>query len=436
MPRLSIRRILLIAIALAPVCIASDAAAKYHEKVLYSFQGGNDGAEPDAGLIADAAGNFYGTTLWGGNTACNGIGCGTIFKLAPDGTETVLYRFCSEANCTDGATPAASLVMDVKGNLYGTTSAGGSSGRWGTVFEFTAKGTEKVLHSFQGYPDGGYVLSGLIRDRSGNFYGTTVNGGETGAGTIYELTPNGTENILYSFCIQQNCADGADPWGGLTSDGSGNLYGTTTLGGVAESCIQSGSCGVVFELPKGGTYKLLHTFESGSDGANPGQMNLLFDKSGNLFGTTAHGNGSGCGPNGDDEGCGTVFEITPAGNETVVHGFTGSGDGGAPDAGLIMDRKGNLYGTTIYGGKFNCLQDNMDCGTVFKISPDGKETILHSFGASGDGLLPQAPLIRDKAGNLYGTTTAGGQSTCNNGHPGCGVVFEIRSQAEGEPLLH
>ena len=411
---------------LIPTCATSKAAANYQEKVLYAFQGGSDGETPDAGLIRDADGNFYGTTLsGGGNTSCTGgsqVGCGTIYKLAPDGTETILYRFCGQTDCADGASPFAGLVMDAKGNLYGTTSTGGSSGRWGTVFEFTANGQEKVLYSFQDSVDGATPFAGLIRDKKSNLYGTARGGGTSGAGTIFMITLNGSETVLYSFCSQQNCTDGGAPWGGLTSDESGDLYGTTEGGGASQSCTFSGGCGVVFELPKGGSYEVLHSFGAGSDGANPLQETLLLDKAGNLFGTTGDGFGTGCG----GEGCGTAFEISSAGSETVLRGFGGNNDGRVPDAGLISDGKGNLYGTTAFGGESGaCAPPNMGCGTVFKISPEGAETVLYAFKAGRGGRWPQAPLIRDSAGNLYGTTSEGGSTACNIAFYGCGVVFEI-----------
>ena len=230
-------RWILACVVLIPPSEASQASAKYHEKVLYSFQGGQDGEEPIGALITDEAGNLYGTTKGGGgNTGCFSgapFDCGTVFKVSAGGTETVLYRFCSQANCPDGAYPLAGLIRDKQGNLYGTTSYGGASG-WGTVFEITAKGPpEKVLHSFQDSVDGAVPYAGLIRDQEGNLFGTALAGGAYGGGTIFSITPNGVESTLYSFCSQQNCVDGAFPWGGLTSDKNGNIYGTTEGGGGA-----------------------------------------------------------------------------------------------------------------------------------------------------------------------------------------------------------
>src|SRR5215469_3212646 len=307
-------------------------------------------------------------------------------------TETVLYSFCSQLNCTDGYNPFAGLVMDKKGNLYGTTYQGGANanGGNGTVFEITVAGEEKVLYSFTGSNgDAGNPYAGLVMDKRGNLYGTTVGGGVNGSGAVFELSPSGTETVLYSFCSQPSCTDGATPYAGLVIDKKGNLYGTTYQGGVNGN-------GTVFEISPSRTETVLHSFAH-SDGASP-LAGLVIDQKGNLYGTTTVG-----GVNGN----GTVFEITAAGEEKVLYSFTGSNGDGDPVAGLVMDKKGNLYGTTV--------------GTVFKVSPSGTETVLYVFcSQSGctDGAGPMAGLVMDRQGNLYGTTSYGGAN-------GVGVVFKV-----------
>ena len=218
---------------LAP--IAEGAAAPY--QVLYNFcsqDGCADGAYPGSSLIMDGAGNLYGTTYQGGFGQK-----GVVFKLAPDGTETVLYNFCSQSGCTDGANPGGGLVMDAAGNLYGTTQYGGDPSCYpgfgcGTAFKLAPDGTETVLYNFcsqSGCTDGAEPVGGLVIDAAGTLYGTTSAGGASGGGVVFKLAPDGTETVLYNFCSQSGCADGAEPWAGLVTDTAGNLYGTTVGGG-------------------------------------------------------------------------------------------------------------------------------------------------------------------------------------------------------------
>jgi uncharacterized repeat protein (TIGR03803 family) len=307
-------------------------ASGYTEAVLYSFcsQGGancTDGSIPGTSLIEDASGNFYGTTYAGG---ANGIsacaasgylaGCGTVFKLTPSASgymESVLYSFCAQTNCNDGFWPRASLIEDASGNFYGTTLSGGANGA-GTVFKLTPNGngyTESVLYNFcsQGgtnCTDGGFPSAALVEDASGNFYGTTGGGGVSSSGTVFELTPSGngyTESVLYSFCSQggANCTDGKAPYAGLIEDASGNLYGTTLLGGAGDDG------GTVFKLTpsaSGYTESVLYSFCSQdgpdcTDGQYP-YAGLIEDASGNLYGTTYQGGTSGV--------YGAVFKLTPS----------------------------------------------------------------------------------------------------------------------------
>src|ERR1035437_5793432 len=335
--------------------------------------------------------------------------------------ETVLHNF--DNNGTDGAYPYAGLVFDTAGNLYGTTYAGGSYGV-GTVFELTPNGsggwTEKVLHSFGSGTDGGNPRAGLIFDAAkSNLYGTTPAGGTHTFGTVFELSPNGsggwTERVLYSFCSQTSCTDGETPQAGLIFDAAGNLYSTTYQGGTY-------SGGTAFELsPQAGggwTEQVLHSFGNGVEGIYP-YASLVFDTAGNLYGTTYTGG----------ENNGTVFELTPTTGggwtEQTLTNFLGS-YGLYLSAGLIIDVADNLYGTTPEGGSSrNC--GTTACGTVFELSPNGSggwtEQSLHNFDNNGtDGAHPYDSLKFDSAGNLYGTTYAGGSY-------GVGMVFELTPQA-------
>ena len=246
------------------------------ENVLYSFLGGADGVGPQGDLIMDTAGNFYGTTVEGGGTACSSFGCGTVFKLSPDGSETVLHSF---TDTPDGANPQSGLVMDANGNLYGTTFFGGTYNA-GTVYKVSPTGAEVVLYSFKGKDgDGKYPLAKLYIDKAGNLFGTTLEGGRTaqctGCGTIFELFANGKEVILHAF---NNQTDGAQPSGELVRDKVGNFYGTTVAGVHA---------GVVYELSPNGTLTVLQTFPNGS--ARDPYDGLLLDASGNLYGTLVAG---------------------------------------------------------------------------------------------------------------------------------------------------
>ena len=405
--------------ALALALAESGASAAPTETVLHSFTGGvGDGIFPFAGLIADSAGNLYGTTNQGG--AAND---GVVFKLSPGGIETVLYSFCGKPGCSDGAGPGAGLIADRHGNLYGTTPGGGAANA-GVVFKLSPGGIETVLYSFCGKPgcsDGAGPGAGLIADRLGNLYGTTGGGGGPGCdglgcGVVFKLSPpippatKWTETVLHSFVG----SDGGRPSSGLIADSKGNLYGTTGVGGASDR-------GVVFKLAPNGTETVLYSFCSltnCSDGASP-LGGLIADSAGNLYGTTNDGGGSGC--NYGPGLCGVVFKLSPGGTETVLHAFAGgSSDGAGPWAGLIADASGNLYGTTKGGGATGCPPPG--CGVVFKLVPGGTETVLYSFCSltnCSDGIYPTAGLIADSSGNLYGT--ASGDDLPRIG----GVVFEL-----------
>lgn len=382
---LTSRSALTLVALLALLFIAARAHAQT-ETPLHSFTGTPDGANPYySGLVADISGNFYGTTLNGG---ANGVG--SVFKLTPSGTETVLYSFAGSPN--DGANPYAGLVLDKKGNLYGVTASGGNG--YGAVFELTAAGTEKVLYSFNGTPDGETPYKALVLGKKGILYGTTIFGGTYGLGTVFEVTvKTGAEKVLYNFT---GGADGAEPWAGLVFDKNGNLYGATSQGGAYGG-------GTVFQLTPTGTFNLLYSFAGSPDGYEPTSP-LIFDKKGNLYGTTAGGGNAG--------GCGTVFELLAPSwtTENQLHSFNGS-DGCYADSPVALDKKGNLYGTTYLNGAGGY-------GTVYEVTRSGTFIDLYDFTGGADGGNPLAGVIFDKAGNLYSTTSQGGAS-------GGGTVFKL-----------
>jgi uncharacterized repeat protein (TIGR03803 family) len=462
------------------------ADGKWAEKVLYSFSG-SGGAFPQGKLVFDKSGNLYGTTVQGGNSSeyCGGIGCGVVYRLSPGAdqwTETVLYSFCSVSECTDGSAPNAGVILGPSGVLYGITPSGGAY-TGGEVFQLTPSGnnwTETTLYSFcyqQFCNDGDGPQGQLVRDSSGNLYGVTNGGGvgmgECGCGVVFELTPSEsgqwTEDVLYNFCSVKDCADGRAPQAGLTfgpdhdfygttpaevfhlqksskgqwsatvlyssstglssgvtSDSKGNLYAVAPTGGVGAGCEngQSYDCGEAIELVagSGGTWtpSVLHQFGKGADGLNP-VAPLVFDASGNAYGTTADG-----GVYGD----GTVFELTPGKNgtwiETVLFSFNGH-DGRLPQAGVILDADGNLYGTTIYGVQDGSACGGYGCGNVFELVRGAKgkwtQKVLHTFSGE-DGKWPSASLVFDSSGNLFGTTPKGGLN-------GYGVVYELSPAGDG-----
>ena len=385
------------------------------EKTLYKFKNGSDGATPYAGLISDDAGNLYGTTNIGGAGSCEFGGCGTVYKLAPNGTETILYPF---VDGNDGAEPVGGLIADGSGNLYGTAEIGGAYEN-GTVFRIAPDGSETTLYAFQGGSDGYNPQSTPLMDGNGNLFGTTPSGGSfngsdcsaQGCGTVFELEPDGTKITLYTF---QGGNDGWSPTGELIADGSGNLYGTTMEGGNGGATCQLGSygCGTVFEIAPDGTETQLYAFKGGNNDGYAPRAGLVADSAGNLYGTTEAGGSCSW----SSSGCGIVFKLAPDRTETVLYKFKGGKDGSLPFSNLILDKSGNLYGTTSWGGGSKC--DKTGCGTVFEITAQGSEKVLYAFQSS-HGRSPWAGLLLGPHNELYGTTTQGG--THNNG-----VVFELK----------
>ncbi|HEY5048344.1 MAG TPA: choice-of-anchor tandem repeat GloVer-containing protein [Rhizomicrobium sp.] len=379
------------------------------EKIIYSFKGGSDGANPYAGLIA-TGGKFYSTTTNGG------VGNGTVFSLTPGGAEKVVYAFKGFA---DGAFPDSGL-LPINGSFYGTTPIGGGSGcggngyGCGTVFSLTPAGAEKVVHSFKGGSDGAAPHAGLS-DVSGTLYGTTLYGGTgpcnanlPGCGTVFSVTPAGAEKVVHDF---KGGADGENPNAALLNE-AGTLYGTTLNGGINGNYKNFGTA---FSVTTAGAEKVVYAFVP-ANGEAPASA---LSNGGTLYGTALYAGSGHCSNANAPSGCGTVFAVTKAGVAKVIHSFQGGSDGAIPYAGLI-GVGGKLYGTTESGGGTGC--GGSGCGTVFSVTPSGTETVLYSFKGGSDGNFPYARLYND-GGTLYGTTEQGGGSANCSG--GCGTVFSI-----------
>jgi uncharacterized repeat protein (TIGR03803 family) len=417
--------------AFVPALVPSASAAPRY-KVLYSFTGGADGGEP-GGLIQDAAGNLYGTTGLGGDPNCYGAWgrCGVVFKLDTAGKLTVLHKF---TNGADGAFPYATLVISGN-TLYGGASQAGNLHCYydygcGVLFAINIQTHAlKVLHTFNRIdglsPSGGLII------RSGVLYGTTAGGGTSqncgygGCGVVYKFVlKTGAYTVLHNF----DSLEGASPDSSLTLDKTGKfLYGATAVGGLSGQgyrCLSG--CGVAFRLTlKTSTYKVVYEFAGYPDDAAYPFGPLALDSSGALYGDSQTGGSYPC-PSGS--GCGTVFVVDPkTGSDAVLYNFALNADGGYPLAGTIRNDTGTLYGTTAWGGDLKCPPSD-GCGVVFKMDTAGTETVLHTFHGL-DGSHPSAVVIMDSKGDLFGTTAAGGslRSRCG-GYPdgdGCGVVWEI-----------
>lgn len=396
------------------IFIAPNQSAAQTLRVLYDFTGQPNTDFP-MGLTQGSSGEFYGA----GSGGLLYLG-GEIFKIDRAGNESVLYSFCNSGYCTDGNGPNPGLVLDEQGNVYGTTSTGGTDND-GVVFKIDSSGNETVLYSFQGVAvgDGAYPYeAGLVRDTDGNLYGTTSGGGvkctnggfiqKYGCGTIFKVSASGQETIVHRF----HNTDGEGPQAGLVRDQAGSFYGTAEEGGTCDG-------GVVFKLGKNGTMSILHSFCREGEGDEP-QSALVLDAAGNLYGTLNEGLG---------DNLGAVYKVTPDGEETILHQFgrCTPADGCDPGyASLVLDSAGDIYGVTGFGGTYNY-------GTVFKIDTKGNETLLHSFTEGSDGGDPSW-LARTSNGTLYGTTYFGGirQNDCVDF--GCGVIFQITPAVVGRLL--
>ena len=430
------------ALLATPSHMAAQDTARY--TILHTFNGA-DGAIPYGNLISDWEGNLYGTTIAGGDTVhtpCQnspfGSGCGVVYKIDRSGDESIVYKFRGGA---DGAFPATELLLDESGNLYGTARGGGIAkpecaflSGCGVVFKIDRHGEESIVYSFKGGADGFGVASGLIRDEAGNFYGTTVAGGDSNpvctgdgppgtCGTVYKIDRHGNHSVLHTFT---GGADGYAPYGGLLRDWWGDLYGTASNGGDTSSsfCNTTVSdlggalgCGVVFKIDRAGKFSVVHSFEGKDGGPFPDGW-LATDFAGNIYGITGNG---GSAVSSTNLGDGTIFKIDRRGNESVLYNFVGGAEGLTSFGSVIRDERGNLYGATYFGGDTTdpACSGTGGCGVVFKLDGWGKYTVLHTFKGT-DGANPWASLYMDRQGDIYGTTSAGGDPTCN-----CGVVFKI-----------
>jgi uncharacterized repeat protein (TIGR03803 family) len=360
----------------ALVCAPAIASAQINYEVVYQFADAN--AEMYGPLVRANDGNYYTTTTFAGPGLC-----GSVFRMAPDGSVTVLHTFIG--GDMDGCEPLAGLVQASDGNLYGTTAYGGPADK-GTVFRVTLDGTVTVMQAFSGNPEGWFPNAPLIQATDGNLYGTTMVGGSSGAGSIFRMTLGGSLSVLYSF---KGDLDGAEPIAGLVQGADGNFYGTTNRGG---SVTPSGGGGTAFRMTPGGTVTILHAFNGTSDGSD--LRAGLLEVDGRLYGTAAS-NGSAI------HKCGTIFSVTPAGDFAVLHTFLGSNDGCNPSAPLILASDDTFYGTTAGAN------DVGGYGTVFEMTRDGALTAgLHAMSGS-DGSEPNTPLLQGADGKLYGTALSG-----------------------------
>jgi uncharacterized repeat protein (TIGR03803 family) len=392
---------------------ASPDAVKF--KTLLNFDGtngGNPGEWAQATLVQGTDGNLYGTTA-----AAGAYQSGNLFKMTPRGALTVLYDFCAQPNCADGGGPGG-LVLGINGNFYGTTTSGGAYGSQfggpnaGTVFKITPSGTLTVLYSFCALTNcaDGSVPSGLVQGADGNLYGTTQGGGayasQFGGGTVFKITPEGAFWTLYSFCSLSNCADGSNPTAAMIPAGDWSFYGTTAGGGLDAG-------GTMFRITPEGAFTTLYSFCSQpncTDGDAP-RGGLVQAPDGNFYGTTQT----------------TVFKIAPAGALTTLYTFCAQhncADGSGPYGTLVHAADGDFYGTTSLGGNNSCqFLGTVGCGTVFKITPGGSLTTLHSFDGT-DGEASFSGLVQATNGAFYGTTLRGASNDqyCDSG---CGTVFAV-----------
>jgi uncharacterized repeat protein (TIGR03803 family) len=349
-------------------------------QTVYNFGIAIEGYGPETGPLFGSDGNLYGVTAEGGPNVVgtiNNLGAGSFFKVTLTGQETDLWNFGSG---TDGQSPSGDLVVDASGNFYGTTYAGGVNGA-GTVFKITATGQETVLWNFGSGTDGQKPFGSLVLGQDGNLYGTTSEGGANGGGTVFKLTPAGVETVLWDFGAG---SDGKTPKGRLLQASDGNFYGTTESGGAL-------TFGAVYKLTLSGTETVLYSFAYGTDGQGP--EGLVQGPDGTFYGITIGGG---------TYNAGTAFKVSPNGVESQLWSFGNGADGRNPDAAPLLSSDGNFYGVTGSGGT-NGL------GTVYRLTPTGDETVLWSFKDS-DGSDPFSTLTQGPDGTIYGTTYRGGSA--------------------------
>ncbi len=414
--------------------VAARPARAQKFEVIHTFHNGKGPQNPTGQLILDKEGNLYGvagggliTGWWYANAG------GTVFKMNKTGKLLWTYRF----DGPDGWGPGGALLRDSAGDLLGATGDGGKEiGRngacdvgCGLLYKLDKTGKkETVLYKFTGVPptDGYNPFGSLVEDSSGALYGV-ASGGDAPCGVVFKVDRSGRETVLYNF---QCGTDGWDPVAGVVRDSAGNLYGATFMGGDLGCGYQEDAgCGTVFKVDPNGTETVLYSFPSfgGSDGSLP-IGGLIRDSEGNLYGTTGIGGSTQSYYCGAQAGCGVVFELSPNADGTwtytTLYEFCSGGDcssGSEPRANLIRDKAGNLYGTASRGG----VSQQDCCGVVFKLDPTGHETVLHAFTGGSDGSTPYEGLVMDSAGTLYGVATWGGDLNCQAKYGGCGTVFKI-----------
>jgi uncharacterized repeat protein (TIGR03803 family) len=393
-----------VGLLLAVTSVAHAQSQPWGSTNLYIFQGGisgPDGGTPYGGLILGNDGNYYGTTWYGGT------GGGTVFKVTPSGTESIVYAF---SGSQDGQLPSK-LIQGADGNFYGTTLWGGGTNGYGIIFKVTPSGEETILQSLTNTGGPANPGAGLTLGADGNFYGTSTGGGVSGQGTFFQLTPAGLLTVLYSF----GGASGGNPAAELIQVKDGEFFGTTRQGGT-------GGYGTAFKVSAKGVLKVLHAFTGTPDGAYPAAP-LLHGLDGAFYGTTEAGGTGNCAFSGLPTGCGTVFRVTSAGVETVIHDFAGfPTDGGGPVGGLVQAKNGTFYGTTEQGGFTAPGNCSSGCGTIFSMTPAGTEQILYACGEPPDPWyydcwVPSGTLLLSAADTLTGTS--------QNGGGGWGNVFSI-----------
>jgi uncharacterized repeat protein (TIGR03803 family) len=400
------------ALALLALIVVPAAIPAYAQfSVLYDFgTRSGDPLSPSGGLVQGRDGNLYGISQSGGTTGS----AGTVFKVSPAGTMRVVYSFCSQTNCADGATPLAGLTLRPDSHFIGTTSSGGDTANDGTIFDLTQTGDLTVLYTFTGGKDGRTPSAPPILGPDGSFYGTTTfGGGSSSCGTIYRITNSGTSSGGFKLLHDFDKTDGCNPKAALVLGTDGNFYGATSNGGT---CAANGGCGVVFQVTPAGKVTVLHNFAGGTDGYGS-LAPLIQGSDGNFYGTTQEVFAGQRFP-------GNVFQITPTGTYTILHALNGTTDGAQPATGLVQATDGNFYGAAAIGGNStngNCSSDG-GCGTLFQVTAGGSYSVLYNFDFT-TGFLPFYALVQHTNGVLFGVARGGSVNGGLCGDVGCGVVY-------------